>query len=211
MRVSARLNANQWHSILEVLDPHYLQLQGFPIDTGTHIIGYPLALCQNKVGQNQIGQPFKGGFDMKRLSVLLSWISVALLMVVFAAGKALAQAGDLVVHTATVDLTHLTGTEPVDQIDMTATFTNNELVESKRCEANTDSLLLHGVKVSVQQGLFGAATRKSNMTIPFFVPLIPGSSVATFGGFTAEGAHCRCGLADTEKTARYLWLLLAAR
>ena len=148
---------------------------------------------------------------MKRLSVLSVWTSAALLIMGVAVGKAMAQAGDVVVHTATVDLTHLTGAEPVDQIDMTATFTNNELVESKRCEANTDSLLLHGVKVSVQQGLCGAATRKSNMTIPFFVPLIPGSSVATFGGFTAEGAHCRCGLADTEKTARYLWLLLAAR
>src|SRR6516164_5276452 len=143
---------------------------------------------------------------MKRLSILLSWTSLALLVVGFASGNAMAQAGDVVVHTTTVDVTHLTGTEPVDQIDMTATFTNNEFAELRRCEANTESLTLHGVKVSVQQGLCGAATRKSNMTIPFFVPLIPGSSVATFGGFTAEGAHCRCGLADTEKTARYLWL-----
>ena len=101
---------------------------------------------------------------MKRLMVLAAWTSVALLMVSFAAGKAMAQAGDVVVHTATVDLTHLPGTGPVDQIDLTATFTNKESKELKRCEANTESLILHGVKVSVQQGLCGAATRKSNMT-----------------------------------------------
>ena len=125
---------------------------------------------------------------MKRRMVLAGWTSVALLMVSFAAGKAMAQSGDVVVHAATVDLTHLTGTEPVDQIDMTATFTNNEFAELKRCEANTESMILHGVKVSVQQGLCGAATRKSNMTIPFFRPLYPGSSVAKFEGLTDEGA-----------------------
>jgi hypothetical protein len=125
---------------------------------------------------------------MKRLSIFLSWTSVALLVVGFASGKAMAQAGDVVVHAATVDLTHIAGTEPVDQIDMTATFTNNEFKELRRCEANTESLLLHGVKVSVQQGLCGAATRKSNMTIDWFRPLIPGSNVAAFEGPTPEGA-----------------------
>ena len=91
------------------------------------------------------------------------------------------------VHAATVDLTHLTGTEPVDQIDMTATFTNNEFVELKHCEA-ADSLIVHGVKATVQPGLCGSATRKSNITIPFFRPLFPGSSLAVFEGLTLEGA-----------------------
>jgi hypothetical protein len=125
---------------------------------------------------------------MKSLSILLSRTSVALLVVGFASGNAMAQAGDVVVHTATVDLTHIAGTEPVDQIDMTATFTNNEFAESKRCESNTESLILHGVKVSVQQGLCGAATRKSNMTVPFFRPFYPGSSLAAFEGLTDEGS-----------------------
>ena len=125
---------------------------------------------------------------VKRLMVLAVWTSVTLLMVSFAAGKAMAQAGDVVVHTATVDLTHLPGTGPVDQIDLTATFTNKESKELKRCEANTESLILHGVKVSVHEGLCGAATRKSNMTIPFFRPLYPGSSQAAFEGLTDEGA-----------------------
>lgn len=124
---------------------------------------------------------------MKRLSICSSWIGVILLIVGLATGKAMAQAGDVVVHAATVDLTHLTGTEPVDQIDMTATFTNNEFKELKHCEP-ADSLILHGVKVTVQQGLCGTTTRKSNMTIPFFRPLFPGSSLAAFEGLTVEGA-----------------------
>src|SRR6266516_6590701 len=107
---------------------------------------------------------------MKRLSIRSSWISVHLLIVGFAKGKAMAQAGDVVVHAAIVDLTHFTGTEPVDQIDMTTTFTNNEFKELRHCEA-ADSLILHGVKVGVQQGLCGSATHITNMTIPFFKPL----------------------------------------
>ena len=123
---------------------------------------------------------------MKRLSIFLSWTSVALLVVGFTSGKAMAQAGDVVVHAATVDLTHIAGTEPVDQIDMTATFTNNEFKELGHCEDNTDSLILHGVKVTVQQGLCGTTARKSNMTVPFFRPLSP--TLATFEGLTNEGA-----------------------
>ena len=122
---------------------------------------------------------------MKRLSIFSAWTSVALLMVGFAAGKAMAQAGDVVVHAATVDITHMTGTEPVDQIDMTATFTNNESAEGRHCET-TESLILHGVKVSVQPGLCGTTARKSNMTIPFFRPMSP--TLAAFEGLTDEGA-----------------------
>jgi hypothetical protein len=135
---------------------------------------------------------------MKRLSVLSAAISAVLLMVSFATGKAMAQAGDVVVHTATVDLTHIAGTEPVDQIDMTATFTNNEFAELKRCEA-ADSVILHGVKVTVQQGLCGATSRKSNMTIPFFVPLSPTSNLAAFQGFTNEGATADALLRTLKK------------
>jgi hypothetical protein len=124
---------------------------------------------------------------MKRLSVFSAWISVVLLMVGFATGKAMAQAGDVVVHATTVDITHFTGTEPVDQIDMTATFTNNELTELKHCEP-ADSLILHGVKVTVQPGLCSTTARKSNVTIPFFTPLAPGSNLADFNGPSAEGA-----------------------
>ena len=124
---------------------------------------------------------------MKRSSVFSAWTSVALLMVGFATGKAMAQAGDVVVHATTVDVTHFPGTEPVDQIDMTATFTNNEFVEMKHCEA-ADSLILHGVKVTVQQGLCNAPTRKNNVTIPFFTPLVPGSNVADYNGFSKERA-----------------------
>src|SRR5215472_12781214 len=112
---------------------------------------------------------------MKRLSILLSWTSVALLVVGFASGDAMAQAGDVVVHAVTVDLTHLTGTEPVDQIDMTATFTNNEFAELKHCEP-ADSLIMRGVKVTLKQGLCSATSRKTNITTPFFRPLSPTSS-----------------------------------
>ena len=135
---------------------------------------------------------------MKRLSVVSASICVALLMLGFATGKAMAQAGDVVVHTATVDLTHLIGTEPVDQIDMTASFTNNELKELRHCEA-ADSLIDHGVKATVQQGLCGATSRKSNMTIPFFRPLFPGSNVAAFEGLTLEGATADAVLRTLKK------------
>lgn len=124
---------------------------------------------------------------MKRLSICSSWIGVILLIAGLATGKAMAQAGDVVVHAATVDLTHFTGTEPVDQIDMTATFTNNEFKELRHCEA-ADSLILHGVKVGVQQGLCGSATHITNMTIPFFRPLSPTSSLAVFEGLTIQKA-----------------------
>jgi hypothetical protein len=122
---------------------------------------------------------------MKRLSIFSASIGVVVLMVGFTAGKAIAQAGDVVVHAATVDITHFAGTEPVDQIDMTATFTNNEFAELKRCEA-ADSLVVHGVKVTVQQGLCSASTRKANMTVPFFHKL--SSTLAVFEGLTNEGA-----------------------
>ena len=125
---------------------------------------------------------------MKHSNLFLTWISVLLLMVSCATGKAMAQAGDVVVHATTVDITHLTGTEPVDQIDMTATFTNNEFKELGHCEDNTDSLILHGVKVTVQQGLCGTTARKSNMTIPSFRPFYKGSNLAAYEGLTLEGA-----------------------
>jgi len=91
------------------------------------------------------------------------------------------------VSNATVDMTHFVGREPIDQIDLTATFTNNELAEGKRCEP-ADNLLFHGVKVTVQQGFCGAKTAKSNVTIPFFQPLGPKSALANFSGFSMEGA-----------------------
>jgi hypothetical protein len=124
---------------------------------------------------------------MKRLSVFSAWAGVLALTLGFATAKSSAQAGDVVVHAVTVDLTHMTGTEPVDQIDMTATFTNNEFAELKHCEP-TESLIMHGVKVTVQQGLCSATSRKSNITIPFFRPLSTTSSLATFEGITVEGA-----------------------
>src|SRR5215469_5678677 len=122
---------------------------------------------------------------MKKLSVFSAWMMSVLLMLGLATGKAVAQAGDVVVHTTTVDITHFPGTEPVDQIDMTATFTNNELAEHRQCES-TESLIRHGVKVTVQQGLCSASTRKSNMTVPFFQPASP--TLALFEGLTNEGA-----------------------
>jgi hypothetical protein len=71
---------------------------------------------------------------MKHSNHFLTWISGLLLMASCATGKAMAQAGDVVVHATTVDITHFTDTEPVDQIDMTASFTKNELKELGHCE-----------------------------------------------------------------------------
>lgn len=122
---------------------------------------------------------------MKRLSMYRLCIGGILLIGSFATGKAMAQAGDVVVHAATVDLNHFTGTEPADQIDMTATFTNDEFKELKRCEA-ADSLVIHGVKASIQQGLCGGATHITNVTIPFYNPFSP--SLAFFQGLTVERA-----------------------
>ena len=124
---------------------------------------------------------------MKRLSILSVCSAGLLLVVASATGKAVAQAGDIVIHNATVDVTHFTGTEPVDQIDMTATFTNNELKELRRCEP-ADEPILHGVKVGVQQGLCGSATRINNVTIPSFHPLSPTSNLAVFEGVTVQKA-----------------------
>ncbi|HEU0048469.1 MAG TPA: hypothetical protein VFQ43_12790, partial [Nitrososphaera sp.] len=122
---------------------------------------------------------------MRRSIIFSLWVSTTILMVGFTTGKAMSQAGDVVVHAATVDLTHFTGTEPVDQIDMTTTFTNNEFKELRHCEA-ADSIILHGVKVGVQQGLCGSATHITNMTIPFFKPLSP--TLAVFEGLTIQKA-----------------------
>jgi len=105
----------------------------------------------------------------------------------FATERSMAQAGDVVVHAATVDLTHLGGTEPVDQIDMTANFTNNEFKELRHCEP-AESLIQKGVQVGIQQGLCGSATRINKITIPFFHPFAPGSNLAAYEGLTAEKA-----------------------
>ena len=115
---------------------------------------------------------------MKSLSIFL-----LLLTLVFATGKALAQAGDVVVHAATVDITHFAGTEPVDQIDMTASFTNNEFVEHRTCEP-VDEPFTKGVTVTVQPGLCGAATRKTNMIIPHFTKV--SSTLGLFEGFIGK-------------------------
>jgi hypothetical protein len=48
---------------------------------------------------------------MKSLSALLAWTCVLLLMVSFSTGNAMAQAGDVVVHATTIDITHFTGTD----------------------------------------------------------------------------------------------------
>lgn len=124
---------------------------------------------------------------MKSLSIFAICSAGLLLMVLSATGVAIAQAGDIVVHAATVDVTHFAGTEPVDQIDMTATFTNNELKELKQCEA-ADAPILHGVKVGIQQGLCASPTRINNITIPSFHRLSPTSNLAVFEGLTVQKA-----------------------
>jgi hypothetical protein len=124
---------------------------------------------------------------MKRLSICSSLACLTFLIVGFAPERSMAQAGDVVVHAATVDLTHNPGTEPVDQIDMTASFTNNEFKELRKCEP-AESLIQHGVRVGIQPGLCGSGRKINNITIPFFHPLFPGSNVASFEGLTAEKA-----------------------
>jgi hypothetical protein len=121
---------------------------------------------------------------MKRLNISLFFS--AIMIAGFLIGNAMAQAGDVVVHTATVDITHLTGIEPIDQIDMTASFTNNEFKELRHCEA-ADSVILHGVKVGIRQGLCGTTTN-TKITIPFFPPLAPGSNLAVLEGLTPQKA-----------------------
>src|SRR5208283_2233164 len=124
---------------------------------------------------------------MKHARVFLVGLSAAILALGLGQGQARAQAGDVVVTAATVDMTHFTGKEPIDQIDLTANFTNNEFAEGKKCEPK-DNLLFHGVKVTVQQGFCGSKTTKSYITIPFFQPLAPGSALANFSGFSLEKA-----------------------
>ena len=123
---------------------------------------------------------------MKRFWIYSRLACFTLLLASFASEKAMAQAGDVVVHSATVDITHLTGIEPIDQIDMTASFTNNEFKELRHCEA-VDSIILHGVKVGIRQGLCGA-TANTTITIPLFHPLAPGSNLAVFEGLTLQKA-----------------------
>src|SRR5262249_21054108 len=101
----------------------------------------------------------KGGGVMKRVSPLVMGIALALLAFSLSQGQARAQAKDVVVSGATVDITHFSGK---DQIDLTATFTNNELAELHRCEP-AENLNFHGVKVTVQPGFCGTLTTKSNI------------------------------------------------
>jgi len=124
---------------------------------------------------------------MKRLSICSSLACLTFLIAGFAPERSMAQAGDVVVHAATVDLTHNPGTEPVDQIDMTASFTNNEFKELRKCEP-AESLIQQGVRVGIQPGLCGSASRTNKITIPFFRPLAMGSNVAVYEGLTAEKA-----------------------
>jgi len=120
---------------------------------------------------------------MKSLSICSRLVCLTLLIAGFATQRSMAQAGDVVVHAATVDLTHNPGTEPVDQIDMTASFTNNEFAEHRTCEP-VDEPFTKGVTVSVQPGLCGAATRKTNIIIPQFTKVSP--TLGLFEGFIGK-------------------------
>lgn len=117
---------------------------------------------------------------MKRLLLM----AAATVLVFNLGGRAeAAEAGDVVFHNATADITHLAGTEPVDQVDLMANFTNKE---SESCESG-DSPLNHGVMVTLQQGLCGSAAPAVNLSVPSFRPLVKRSNVAKFEGKTLEG------------------------
>ena len=146
---------------------------------------------------------------MKCLRICSSWCCVIIVAMGVATGKAIAQAGDVVVHASTIDITHLSGTEPIDQIDMTASFTNNEFKELRHCEA-ADSLIAHGVKVGIKQGLCGSATPITNITIPFFRRFSPTSKLGRLRGPDRTKSHSRCGLAYPAKNSGDLWLLFSA-
>ena len=49
-------------------------------------------------------------------------------------------------------------------------------------------LIQQGVRVGIQPGLCGSASRTNKITIPFFRPLAMGSNVAVYEGLTAEKA-----------------------
>jgi len=72
---------------------------------------------------------------MRLTNWFLMGLSAAILL--FGLGsqaEAVVEARDIVVHSATIDITHFKGVEPTDQVDLTTTFTNNELAEKGTCE-----------------------------------------------------------------------------
>ncbi len=122
---------------------------------------------------------------MKRMLVAAAAVA---LLVSYADRVPAAETDEVIVNSAKLDITHGSGSEPIDQADMVVTFTSAETGEGAVCE-NSDAPVSVGVTVTLQQGVCGTATSGERVTIPFFTPVAQASRVAKFEGATASGAN----------------------
>lgn len=110
---------------------------------------------------------------MKSYTMVLSVALVAFLLLPY--GRSMgAETGEIVIHTGSVDITHgVGGVEPIDQLDVSLTFTNTEASEGGVCHAS-DSPITGGLRLAVQQGACGTLSTPVKVRIPNFTRIAPG-------------------------------------
>jgi len=85
-----------------------------------------------------------------------------------------AETGEIIIHTGRVDITHgVGGSEPIDQLDVSLTFTNTEASEHGVCH-RSDSPVTGGLRLAVQQGACGTTSTAARVRVPNFTRIAPG-------------------------------------
>src|SRR5512137_86509 len=102
-------------------------------------------------------------------------VAGALAVLLLPYGRSIAaETGEIIIHTGRVDITHgVGGVEPIDQLDISLTFTNTEASESGVCHPS-DNPVTGGLRLAVQEGACGTLSTPTSVRIPKFIWIAPG-------------------------------------
>lgn len=102
-------------------------------------------------------------------------VAGALAVLLLPYGRSMAaETGEVVIHTGRVDITHgVGGVEPIDQLDISLTFTNTEASEGGVCHPS-DNPVTGGLRLAVQEGACGSLSAPTRLRIPKFIWIAPG-------------------------------------
>jgi hypothetical protein len=102
-------------------------------------------------------------------------VAGALAVLLLPYGRSIAaETGEIVVHTGKVDITHgVGGAEPIDQLDISLTFTNTEASEHGVCHPS-DNPITGGLRVALQEGACGTISTAARVRVPSFTRIAPG-------------------------------------
>jgi hypothetical protein len=101
-------------------------------------------------------------------------VAGALAILLLPYGRSIAaETGEIIIHTGKVDITHgVGGAEPIDQLDISLTFTNTEASEHGVCHSS-DSPISGGLRLAVQQGACGTMSTAARVRVPNFTRIAP--------------------------------------